>query len=101
MACACGSSAFWGIPISVDASWLIILALLTLSLGSGFPVLLGQYFPGYPVDLAPYEYWLMGLVASLAFFGCILLHEMGHAVVAEISGHAYSRCYALPVWRGR
>jgi Zn-dependent protease/CBS domain-containing protein len=75
-----------GIPISVDASWIIILALLTLSLGSAFPVLLGQYFPGVAPDLAPYEYWLMGLVAALAFFGCILLHELGHAVVARSQG---------------
>jgi hypothetical protein len=34
-----------GIPISVDASWLIILALLTLSLGTAFPVVVQQYFP--------------------------------------------------------
>ena len=35
-----------GIPISVDASWLIILALLTLSFASGFPAILHEYFPG-------------------------------------------------------
>jgi Zn-dependent protease len=75
-----------GIPVSLDASWLIILALLTLSLASVFPTLLREYFPRVPPDLAPYEYWVMGLVAALAFFGCILLHELGHAVVARSQG---------------
>ena len=34
-----------GIPISVDVSWLVILALLTLSLASAFPAMLHDYFP--------------------------------------------------------
>ncbi len=34
-----------GIPIYVDASWLIILALLTLSLASGFPAVLHELLP--------------------------------------------------------
>ena len=75
-----------GIPISVDASWLIILGLLTLSLATGFPAMLHQYFPGATHELAPAEYWVMGLVTALAFFGCILLHELGHAVVAKARG---------------
>jgi Zn-dependent protease/CBS domain-containing protein len=75
-----------GIPISLDASWLIILALLTLSIANMFPRLMHDYFGEAAPTLAPYEYWIMGLIAALAFFVCILLHESGHAVVARSRG---------------
>ena len=37
-----------GIPVSLDASWLIILALLTLSFASGFPAVLAHLLTRQP-----------------------------------------------------
>jgi Zn-dependent protease len=67
-----------GIPISLDASWLIILALLTWTLIDLFR----EAVPG----LSAVTYWVLGLGAALAFFACIVLHELGHALVARKVG---------------
>jgi Zn-dependent protease len=75
-----------GIPVNVDLSWLLILALLTLSFAEGFPAIVHEYFPGDTRPLVPAEYWLMGLITALAFFTCIVLHEFGHALVARSRG---------------
>jgi len=64
-----------GIPIRLDYSWFLVLALLTWALA-------GSYFPaeyaGWPSEL----YWLMGALTAIAFFASLLLHELGHSVVA-------------------
>jgi Zn-dependent protease len=68
----------FGIPLYLDASWLIILALVTWTLSNYF----AQELPN---DRSS-THLIMGLVAALSFFICIILHEMGHALVARSSG---------------
>jgi len=65
-----------GFPIKLDLSWLFIAVLLTWSLA-------GAYFPQMQPDLAPGAYWVMGLVGMIGLFTSVVLHELGHAVVAR------------------
>jgi Zn-dependent protease/CBS domain-containing protein len=65
----------FNIPIGVDLSWFLILALITWSLAvSYYP----QEYANWPV----LEYWIVGAVTAVIFFICVLLHELGHSVVA-------------------
>lgn len=68
-----------GIPISVHPLWLLIVALITWSLGS-------VYYPDQVSGIAPAAAYGLGLASALLLFASILLHELGHAIVARRYG---------------
>jgi Zn-dependent protease len=59
----------------VDYSWFVVFALLTWMLA-------GTYYPGEFKDWPPQLYWFMGAVTAIMLFVSVLLHELGHSVVA-------------------
>lgn len=63
-----------GIPIYLDASWLLIFGLITYELAMNFRQLHPQWTPS--------EHWTLGILTSLLFFGSVLFHELAHSVVA-------------------
>jgi Zn-dependent protease/CBS domain-containing protein len=68
-----------GIRIGMNWSVLVLLALLMWTLAAGI-------FPSTNPGLDDDVYFVMAVVASLAFFASILLHELGHAVQARREG---------------
>ncbi len=68
-----------GIAVRVDASWIVLLALVTWSLG-------GNYFPDEYPGLPASLYWTMGFIGALGLFASVLFHELSHAVVARRNG---------------
>jgi Zn-dependent protease/CBS domain-containing protein len=64
----------WGIDLRVDWSWVLIFLLLTWNLVAVF----SRWHP----DWAPAGAMAVAVAASLAFFVCVLLHELAHSVVA-------------------
>ena len=68
-----------GIPISINASWVLIYALITWTLAVG-------YFPRQLPGLEPVAYWANGLLAALLLFASVLIHELAHSLVAIRNG---------------
>ena len=68
-----------GIRVRIDQSWFIAFILFSWTLSAG-------YFPFQVPDYPKYTYWLAGSLSALAFFGCVLLHELTHCIVARRLG---------------
>ncbi len=68
----------FGIPFYVNASWFLVLGLVTWQYGGA----LAGLFP----TLGPVAPWLLGLFAALLLFASVLAHELGHSWVAIKQG---------------
>lgn len=68
-----------GIRLRLHYSWPIIVALLTATLALG-------WYPRAVPDHTSAGYWIVGLLASLLLFVCVLAHELGHSLVACAHG---------------
>jgi Zn-dependent protease len=67
----------YGIRIGVDYSWFFVLFLIIWSLSGSY----GDLFPDQDTKA-----FLLAVVSALLFFLAILLHELGHAIVAIRNG---------------
>ncbi len=65
-----------GIPFLINYSWFVIFVIVTFSLAV-------LYFPAALPGWQTGTYWLMGVIASLLFFGSVLGHELAHSMVAR------------------
>lgn len=69
----------FGFKVRVDASWLVLAALIVWSLAAG-------YFPYAAPGYEPFAYWGMGLVGLAGLALSIIVHELAHALVARRQG---------------
>jgi Zn-dependent protease/predicted transcriptional regulator len=68
-----------GIPVGISPWWLVIVALMTWTLGA-------SYYPSVVHGIAPVTSYALGLGSALLLFASILAHEFGHALVARARG---------------
>lgn len=68
-----------GFAIRLDASWLLLAALVAWSLGFG-------YFPEAAPGRPPWEYGVMALAGVVGLGASVVVHELAHALVGRRHG---------------
>ncbi|MFO7975449.1 MAG: site-2 protease family protein [Candidatus Hydrogenedentota bacterium] len=69
----------FGFSVEADATWILLALLVTWTLASGV-------FPYYFDGLKTQTYWIMAAVGAAGLFMSIILHELGHSLVARRFG---------------
>jgi Zn-dependent protease len=72
-------ASLFGIPIYIDSSWFVILAFVTI-------INAGDVNASGIVGDRPIWGWIAGLILALFLFISVLLHELGHSLVARSQG---------------
>ena len=68
----------FGIPVGINASWFLVIVLITFLLQSQFSLEFPRWGAG--------QTWLLAGTTGLLFFGSVLAHELAHSVVATTRG---------------
>lgn len=74
----------FGIPLEIDASWLLVFFLVAASLTM-------SYLPAALPEASSMLHVALGVLTALAFFGSLVLHELAHSLVARAGGLRVSR----------
>ena len=77
-----------GIPVGVDWSWFFVLFLIIWLLSGFYRDILGT-------SQDSVEPYVLAVVSAFGFFASILLHELGHAVIAQRNGIGIS---SITLW---
>ena len=69
----------YGIPVDINATWLIAVVIITWSLSTGA-------YPAFFQMWSSQQYWIAGIVTTFLLFTSVLAHELGHSFAALTQG---------------
>ena len=69
----------YGIPVDINATWLVAVVIITWSLSTGA-------YPAFFQMWSSQQYWIAGIVTTFLLFASVLAHELGHSFAALTQG---------------